>query len=211
MKRTKIPDIAASKQRRSARVGHSAADGDHDRTIESVRQASTGEKNRQPCHSPSEPALANRFVSKEPVVTAVNLESQTHFGPFKAIEKGPAGGLTEKQQAALACIGQHATTQEPQNQKRSPSSTADISATREQRAISANCGKRWFIPLPAPRSKGSHIWDIDGNEYIDVTMGFGTNYMGHSPDFVMKALRQANGLGRGDRPPESASPAKWRG
>ena len=40
------------------------------------------------------------------------------------------------------------------------------------------------------RSKGSRIWDVDGNEYIDTALGFGTNLLGHSPDFVVAAVRE---------------------
>ncbi|HEY2964359.1 MAG TPA: amino acid adenylation domain-containing protein, partial [Pyrinomonadaceae bacterium] len=37
---------------------------------------------------------------------------------------------------------------------------------------------------------GSKIQDVDGNEYLDITMGFGSLLFGHSPDFVTNALQQ---------------------
>ena len=40
------------------------------------------------------------------------------------------------------------------------------------------------------RSKGSHLWDVDGNEYVDVLSGFGMNLFGWQPDFVQDAVRQ---------------------
>ena len=41
------------------------------------------------------------------------------------------------------------------------------------------------------RSKGSRLWDIDGNSYVDVLSGFGMNMFGWQPDFVRDAvLRQ---------------------
>ena len=40
------------------------------------------------------------------------------------------------------------------------------------------------------RSKGSRVWDIDGNEYIDVLNGFGMNLFGWQPDFVLDAVRR---------------------
>lgn len=40
------------------------------------------------------------------------------------------------------------------------------------------------------RSKGSRVWDLDGNEYIDVLNGFGMNMFGWQPDFVQDAVRQ---------------------
>ncbi|WP_416671508.1 aspartate aminotransferase family protein [Egbenema bharatensis] len=40
------------------------------------------------------------------------------------------------------------------------------------------------------RSSGSKVWDIDGNEYIDVIMGFGANLLGHNPAFIKDALTE---------------------
>lgn len=36
----------------------------------------------------------------------------------------------------------------------------------------------------------AHIVDVDGNNYIDIAMGFGTLLFGHSPKFVMDALKE---------------------
>jgi len=38
------------------------------------------------------------------------------------------------------------------------------------------------------KSKGSRLWDIDGNEYIDALNGFGSNMLGYQPDFIKEAL-----------------------
>lgn len=40
------------------------------------------------------------------------------------------------------------------------------------------------------KSLGSKIWDIDGNEYLDVLNGFGSNMFGHNPPFIVKALEE---------------------
>lgn len=37
-------------------------------------------------------------------------------------------------------------------------------------------------------AKGAHFQDIDGNEYLDITMGFGVHLFGHNPDFIQQAL-----------------------
>jgi amino acid adenylation domain-containing protein len=49
--------------------------------------------------------------------------------------------------------------------------------------------------LVVDRSKGSKIWDIDGNEYLDVLNGFGAILFGHNPDFVQKAVMKQMELG----------------
>src|SRR6185369_7417413 len=40
------------------------------------------------------------------------------------------------------------------------------------------------------RSQGSRLWDVDGNEYVDLTMGFGVHLFGHSPEFIREALTE---------------------
>ena len=48
--------------------------------------------------------------------------------------------------------------------------------------------KELIYPIVVNRSKGSRLWDIDENEYIDVLNGFGSNLFGYQPDFLKKAI-----------------------
>ncbi len=50
--------------------------------------------------------------------------------------------------------------------------------------------KEILYPLVSKTSRGSRFWDIDENEYIDITMGFGSSIFGHQPDFVTQAIQQ---------------------
>jgi len=43
-------------------------------------------------------------------------------------------------------------------------------------------------PLFFTHAKGSKMWDVDGNEYIDYIQGMGPNLFGHSPDFINKQV-----------------------
>ena len=49
-----------------------------------------------------------------------------------------------------------------------------------------------FLPAGAADSifiedaKGSHIWDVDGNEYIDYKLGWGPVILGHSHTAIRK-------------------------
>lgn len=45
------------------------------------------------------------------------------------------------------------------------------------------------------RSKGPYVWDLDGNQYVDVLNGFGMNLFGWSPDFVQEAVKRQLELG----------------
>jgi glutamate-1-semialdehyde aminotransferase len=50
-------------------------------------------------------------------------------------------------------------------------------------------------PIVAARSAGAHVWDLDGNDYVDTTMGFGLALFGHQPDFVTEAIRRQMEIG----------------
>jgi amino acid adenylation domain-containing protein len=50
--------------------------------------------------------------------------------------------------------------------------------------------KEIVYPIVVNRSAGSRLWDVDGNEYIDVLNGFGSNMFGYQPDFVKQALHE---------------------
>ncbi|GGF17139.1 polyketide synthase [Echinicola rosea] len=49
--------------------------------------------------------------------------------------------------------------------------------------------KETVYSLVVNRSKGSRIWDIDGNEYLDILNGFGSILFGHKPSFIDEALK----------------------
>jgi glutamate-1-semialdehyde 2,1-aminomutase len=46
----------------------------------------------------------------------------------------------------------------------------------------------YHIPLVADRGEGAHVWDIDGNEYIDLNMAFGPLLFGHRPKHVIDSV-----------------------
>lgn len=43
-------------------------------------------------------------------------------------------------------------------------------------------------PIVLDRSQGCRVWDIDGNEYVDLAMGFGVNLFGHGESFIEDAI-----------------------
>jgi glutamate-1-semialdehyde 2,1-aminomutase len=55
-------------------------------------------------------------------------------------------------------------------------------------------GPTQFVKGIAPkylmRGKGSHVWDVDGNEYIDFNMGIGPLSLGYSYDKVDEAIKK---------------------
>jgi glutamate-1-semialdehyde aminotransferase/malonyl CoA-acyl carrier protein transacylase/acyl carrier protein len=55
--------------------------------------------------------------------------------------------------------------------------------------------KEIIYQLVIERSRGAHLWDLDGNEYVDALNGFGMSLFGWQPDFVLEAVRHQLDLG----------------
>jgi glutamate-1-semialdehyde 2,1-aminomutase len=50
-------------------------------------------------------------------------------------------------------------------------------------------------PIYVTRGKGSHIWDQDGQEYLDFHGGFGAMVVGHAHPRIVEAIHEAAGRG----------------
>ena len=46
-------------------------------------------------------------------------------------------------------------------------------------------------PIYLERGQGSHVWDVDGTEYLDFHGGFGVNVVGHAHPKVVEAIERA--------------------
>ena len=53
--------------------------------------------------------------------------------------------------------------------------------------------KELIYSIVCERSAGSRLYDIDGNEYIDLLNGFGPTMFGHEPAFVVEAVKEQLG------------------
>ncbi len=63
--------------------------------------------------------------------------------------------------------------------------------------------KEVTYPIVGARAKGGRIWDVDGNVYVDLAMGFGVQLFGHDAPFVRDAIdaQLSNGLYLGPQAP----------
>ena len=50
--------------------------------------------------------------------------------------------------------------------------------------------KELIYQVVVDKSVGCHLWDIDGNEYVDILSGFGSSMFGYMPDFIKKACHE---------------------
>jgi glutamate-1-semialdehyde 2,1-aminomutase len=86
-------------------------------------------------------------------------------------------------------------------QERQPKSLALMA---ELRQLEVSATPFWpFISIQMPmcmeRAEGSRLWDIDGNEYIDLFMGFGAQSLhGHNPEPVVRFVKDLMGKAVGN-------------
>jgi glutamate-1-semialdehyde 2,1-aminomutase len=63
---------------------------------------------------------------------------------------------------------------------------------RAERSLAGGVTSTWQISRPQPvwisHGKGSHIWDVDGNEYIDLHGGYGVMAVGHAHPAIVRAV-----------------------
>jgi glutamate-1-semialdehyde 2,1-aminomutase len=50
-------------------------------------------------------------------------------------------------------------------------------------------------PVYLERGSGSHVWDVDGAEYVDFHGGFGVNIVGHAHPVIVEAIRDVAARG----------------
>ena len=154
----------------------------------------------------SAPAPAETQAATPPV-TGSQPEPET-FVAHKPLDK-KAGALDARQRAHLdglitrlnaRCRGSKGLTQ--QNR----SFLANKRATAGYRQL----WKELIYPLVLERAQGSRVWDVDGNEYVDLTMGFGALLFGHSPQFITDAIKAQldKGLQIGGHTPLTGEVAK---
>jgi glutamate-1-semialdehyde 2,1-aminomutase len=68
-----------------------------------------------------------------------------------------------------------------------------------RRHVAGGVASSWQASPPhaifIDRGEGSHIWDIDGNEYVDFHLGYGAMVVGHAHPAIVEAVRRQVGRG----------------
>ena len=149
-----------------------------------------------PADSRNEPvsATAPRSEPLQPVATAAVHPEQKSFGPYRPAERSADNKLSAEQQAALDSLIERYTARTARSKELTQASRSQLADPR----TAAGFRKVWkeiVYPIVTERSAGSRLWDVDGNEYVDYTCGFGAILLGHAPDFVVEAV--ASQLARG--------------
>lgn len=111
------------------------------------------------------------------------------FGPYKPPQRGNSAQLTERQHKHIQDLIVRSTKRTPKSKSMTQHYRTHLA---DPRVVSGfrSVWKEMVYPILTLRSKGSRLWDVDGNEYIDILNGFGPIMLGHRPDFVERAIEQ---------------------
>jgi len=127
-----------------------------------------------------------KSVAGEHQGAAANLVKDA-FVPFHPVSPDEQNTLSPRQQRYLTAFIERYT-------RRTRRSKEQVEGDRSVHADIRNVQtfrmsmKEMRYPLVVTRSSGSRLWDLDGNEYIDVTMGFGVNFFGHNDPLLNEAI-----------------------
>ncbi|HEU0052126.1 MAG TPA: aminotransferase class III-fold pyridoxal phosphate-dependent enzyme, partial [Longimicrobium sp.] len=135
------------------------------------------------------PANGNGVESgAAPVRETVAAETAAH-GPHRPVRQtmGDGGGFTGPQARHFEALVQRYTARTRGSREYAAAHRSFLSDNRASLNFRL-ATKELMYPIVGERSEGSRLWDVDGNEYVDFTLGFGVHFFGHRPPFVMEAV-----------------------
>ncbi|HEU0055096.1 MAG TPA: aminotransferase class III-fold pyridoxal phosphate-dependent enzyme, partial [Longimicrobium sp.] len=146
--------------------------------------------------APSVPALpratapAPAAVERTTAMPAPAAEAASH-GPHRPVSQTleQGGGHTERQARYFEEFVRRYTARTRGSKAyaaENRSALADNRAALNFRMAT----KELLYPVVGERSEGSRLWDVDGNEYVDFTIGFGVHFFGHRPAFIVEAVEE---------------------
>ncbi len=138
----------------------------------------------------------------------IQLPKFESFGPFKPIQKDPASGLSANQSAYLESFIDRYTSRTKESKRLTQLHRGRLADPR----VASGFRQQWkelVYPIMIERSRGSKLWDVDGNEYVDILNGFGVTMFGHAPDFVRAAVAEQleRGIEIGPQTPQAGKVA----
>ncbi len=111
------------------------------------------------------------------------------FGPYKPIQKNITGTLTAQQETYIARFIERYSRKTAGSKEHTQTHRNVLADPRVASGFRAQW-KEMVYPIVIARSSGSRLWDVDGNEYIDILNGFGVTMFGHAPEFVRDAIAE---------------------
>lgn len=137
------------------------------------------------------PAPAPGLTSPQanPRGEAETIKELKGYTPFKPLQKSISGELTPRQENYIRDLIARYTARTAKSKAKTQEYRQVLADPRVVSGFRVQW-KEMIYPIITERSKGSHLWDVDGNEYIDILNGFGPIMLGHRPDYVQAAIEK---------------------
>jgi amino acid adenylation domain-containing protein len=142
-----------------------------------------------PASASGAPAAAVPAVRDEAPSGPVKYDVKTAFGAIARIHTSQSLELDPRQRARLDAFIKRYVARTPKSKAYTTEHRPHLADPRVVNGFRPLV-KEIIYQVVVDRSRGSHLWDIDGNEYVDALNGFGTSLFGWQPEFVMKAVRE---------------------
>ncbi|MEO1223659.1 MAG: aminotransferase class III-fold pyridoxal phosphate-dependent enzyme [Pseudomonadota bacterium] len=109
-----------------------------------------------------------------------------------ATDPEPAAPATGYDEPARSYLERFSQDYVQRNSKSRQARANDASVLADSRAVAGfrPDTKSMLFPVVGAKASGSHMTDLDGNDYVDITMGFGVQLFGHNPPFVAAAIER---------------------
>jgi len=114
-------------------------------------------------------------------------EPKKVFGAAARIDISDRDALTPSQAAYLEAFVKRYTARTQKSKQYTQTHRHHLADPRVVSGFNRRM-KELVYPIVAVRSSGSKLWDEDGNEYVDLTNGFGSNFFGYAPPFITEAI-----------------------
>jgi glutamate-1-semialdehyde aminotransferase len=139
----------------------------------------------------------------------VKYEVKKAFGAIARIHAQRRDEVTPKQRARLDAFIRRYTTRTAKSKEFAQTSRSVMADPRVVTGFRPLL-KELVYPIVVDKSRGSKVWDLDGNEYVDALNGFGLSLFGWQPEFVTNAIRNQldNGHEIGPQHPLTAETAE---
>jgi amino acid adenylation domain-containing protein len=136
----------------------------------------------------TQPVANKTSKTEKPTAAQQKQKSNSPLPPWRITEIR-AKGLSSQQQRHLEALIARYTQRTPKSKQLTQQNRPVLADSRASAGFRLST-KEMLYPIVGERAQGAKTWDIDGNEYIDITMGFGVNLFGHHPPFILEALEQ---------------------
>ena len=134
-------------------------------------------------------APATSTADEEAALAHKQYDVKKAFGAIARIHTRPTSELTDRQQRRLDAFMRSYVARTKASKAYTEAHRSHLADPRVVNGFRPQT-KEICYQIVINKSKGSRMWDLDGNEYIDVLSGFGMNLFGWSPDFVNDAVKK---------------------